>query len=122
MTKPAHTVWSHWVDSKTLEEVKDEGYMYPQPDGTTLEKGAMAHPETGLITKYEEVWQDLEPQPIGQCEDSVSYVLKLDEPTSEVKGVLIRIGEYIEGVLREKDSVSAIRWEWIFEKVRAAAF
>jgi len=112
LKKPAHTIWSHWVDSKSLDEVKDEGDMYPQPDGTVLEKGAMANPATGKITDYEELWQDLEPEPTGEGENRVCYVFRLDEPSKTARGMVIRIGKYIEGVLRIGDHITAVRWQW----------
>ncbi len=112
LRKPAHTIWSHWIDSKTLEEVKDEGDMYPQDDGTVLEKGAMAHPGTGLITNYEEVWLDLEPAVTGDDKSRVCYVLKLDEPSNQTRGMVIRIGDYVEGIIRARSQITVVRWQW----------
>jgi hypothetical protein len=113
LVKPQHTVWSHWLDSKTEEEVKDEGDMYPQPDGTVLEKGSMINPATCIITNYEEVWEDVEPQALGQDERYVCNVLQCSNPEFMAKGTLIRLGQYIQGVLRKGDEFSAVRYEWI---------
>jgi len=112
LRRPAHTVWSHWVDSKTLDEVKDEGDMYPQANNEVLEKGAMANPSTGKITDYEELWQDLDPILVGSEEMYISFVLKLEEPSAKARGLVIRIGEWIEGVLRVGDAISVARWQW----------
>jgi len=112
LKKSAHSVWSHWIDSKTLSEVKDEGDMYPQDDGTVLEKGAMAHPETGLITDYEEVWEALEPSATGDDKNRFCYVLKLDLPSNQARGMVIRIGDHIEGIMRVASRITVVRWQW----------
>lgn len=60
----AHAKWTHWVDSHCRHDpengVSDEGDMYVMADGRTLEKGVMAHPVTGEVGAYEEVWRDVE--------------------------------------------------------------
>ncbi|TLD31011.1 hypothetical protein PspLS_02016 [Pyricularia sp. CBS 133598] len=63
----SHSKWTHWIDSRTPLEpedsVADEGDMFPQPDGTTLEKGRMLNPDVGIEADYEELWDDGEPTP-----------------------------------------------------------
>lgn len=118
LVKPAHTAWTHWVDSKSIDEIKDEGDMVVQPDGTVLETGAMAHPDTGIVTAYEEVWQDFEPERTGTDHMHISYALRLDDPQSKSKGVVIRIGRHVQGVLRSGDEITAIRWQWFPQNVR----
>jgi hypothetical protein len=49
--------------------------MYPQPDGTVLEKGEMVKRETGRLTPYEEVWQDYDPEVTGTDKKVVEVVL-----------------------------------------------
>ncbi|KXH41566.1 hypothetical protein CSAL01_01068 [Colletotrichum salicis] len=65
-----HSRWEHWIDSRTTEpeNAADEGDMYEQPDGLTLEKGRMVNPANGRETDYEELWKDIEPAavpPVG---------------------------------------------------------
>lgn len=115
--KPAHTVWTHWVDSRTLEQVQDEGFMYDQENGEVLEKGAMAHPVTGAITDYEEVWKDLDASIVGHDKRHICQVLRYDGPSREERGMLIRIGEYIQGVRRSGTKITVIRWQWIKQEV-----
>jgi hypothetical protein len=102
---PAHTVWSHWVDSTTIEEVKDEGYMWPLENGDVLEKGAMKHPETGKVTEYEEVWRDLDVEG-----EKVSTVLKMEDASKKARGMVIRIGQWMQGVMRVDDQITVERW------------
>ncbi|CZR67912.1 uncharacterized protein PAC_17811 [Phialocephala subalpina] len=110
--KPAHAIWTHWIDSTTTSPVKDEGDMYPQSDGTVLEYGIMANPKTGKMTKYEECWEDVEPALVGDEEEFVSWVLICDDAESGTKGMLIRIGEIIQGLVRTPKGISVVRWEW----------
>lgn len=110
--KPAHTIWNHWIDSTTTNPVKDEGDMYPQSDGTVLEYGSMPHLKTGKVTKYEECWEDVEPALVGDEEEFVSWVLTCGDPELETIGMLIRIGEVIQGIVRKGGEVSVVRWEW----------
>jgi hypothetical protein len=117
IVKPAHTVWTHWVDSKTLDQVRDEGYMYDQGDGDFLEKGSMAHPDTGLITDYEEVWRDVDPGIVDEDRNRICRVLKFDGPSNDERGMLIRIGEYIQGVRRSGTKMTVVRWQWIVSDV-----
>jgi hypothetical protein len=115
--KPAHTVWSHWIDSDTLEEVRDEGDMYPQPDGTVLETGVMPNPETGLEMDYEELWEDLDTKSVGEEKQYVCYVLRMDEPSASARGMVIRIGEWIQGIVRVGEHITVTRLHYDVQEV-----
>ncbi|KAI6808075.1 hypothetical protein KC367_g6737 [Hortaea werneckii] len=122
----AHCEWRHWIDNRTgnPEDVVDEGKMYPiEGDGQrSLEKGRMVNPDTGRMTEYEEIWRDVDavgiPEVVGgegverEDEQKVSAVLILDEPEQRARGMVIRIGQYCQGVLRVKGEFSLERWEW----------
>jgi hypothetical protein len=109
---PAHTEWSHWVDSKTTEVVRDEGDMYPQKNGEVLEYGSMVNPAKGVVEKYEECWVDLSTRVIPPEKEFISWVMKCEDVERETKGMVIRIGEYIQGMLRKGDDISIGRWIW----------
>ncbi|KAJ6255995.1 hypothetical protein Dda_9289 [Drechslerella dactyloides] len=62
---PGHSYcsWTHLVSSRfttAADECVDEGYMQPHPTDSelALETGAMAHPDSGVVTAYREVWRD----------------------------------------------------------------
>ncbi|KAI1200069.1 hypothetical protein F5X97DRAFT_321822 [Nemania serpens] len=63
-----HSTWRHVVDSRTRapETVVDEGDIFPQADGRTLETGRMVNPDTGKLADYEEVWTDLEAEDVPE--------------------------------------------------------
>ena len=102
--------------------------MYPieGDEQRSLEKGRMVNPDTGRMTEYEEIWRDVDavgiPEDVGDegagAEDEwkVSAVLILDEPEQRARGMVIRIGQYCQGVLRVKGEFSLERWEWVGEE------
>jgi hypothetical protein len=113
--KPGHTQWIHEVDNKIRDpqaDDRDEGFMYPVA-GTSevLEKGAMVNPESGVVEDYEELWEDLDIQKVGNEKSHVSWVLR-NKSSRREKGMVIRIGEWIQGVLRRGDEFSVGRWKW----------
>jgi Protein HRI1 len=91
--------------------------MYPQPDGTVLEKGEMVKRETGRLTPYEEVWQDYDPEVTGTDKKVVEVVLSCKNEGNGLKGMVSRIGGWIQGVLRMGNDITAVRWQWIVVEV-----
>ncbi|KAH9477032.1 hypothetical protein JR316_0010948 [Psilocybe cubensis] len=53
--------FKHHIDSRTLDplSVVDIGKNSTLPNGQTLECGEMVNPDTGKMTRYEEIWEDL---------------------------------------------------------------
>lgn len=100
----------HWIDSRTStpENATDEGDMYPQLDGTTLEKGSMVNPETGIVTAYEEVWDDEDVPSTGSAQ--ICVVLKYENGND--KGLVVKLGKYCQGFMKIGEQPSLERWEW----------
>ena len=111
--RPAHTVWTHWIDSKSNTPVSDEGDMYPQPDGDVLERGNMQKPGTGQNCDYEEVWHDLEIRVLEGENHRICTVLKADSPSAHVKGMLMRVGDWCQGILKTSEGLTIERWQWL---------
>jgi hypothetical protein len=111
-----HSSWKHWVSSRTrvADGVVDEGDMFPQPDGRTLETGEMVNPATGELTKYEESWIDVEPTTTGTEDEGrlVCVVLILQDDANEARGMVVRVGQYCQGFMRVGDALSMERWAW----------
>ncbi|KAK7965069.1 hypothetical protein PG996_000571 [Apiospora saccharicola] len=116
--EPPHSVFRHWVDSRHEDAgaVVDEGDMVPsnQP-GETLESGRMVNPDTGLMERYEECWVDEEP---GDGEASKGWVLRRNDEEEEKegagaggRGMMVKIGSRVQGVLRVGGEVAVGRWE-----------
>ena len=118
-TAIVHSTWRHWVDSRYAkpEEVKDEGDMFLQTQGRTLERGSMVNPATDRMTEYEECWQDVEATTMaseGNSEDrkKVSTVLQLHDEAHRARGMVVRVGQFCQGIFRVGSQVSLERWEW----------
>lgn len=103
-----HTIWTHWVDSTTLdgEAVKDEGDMIKLASGEAVERGQMVNPKTGKMEKYEESWTDI--RPMG---DKIGWVVKVQG--QGVRGMVVRIGGFAQGILRKGSDVGIKRWRYM---------
>ncbi|KAI9837154.1 MAG: hypothetical protein M1837_003115 [Sclerophora amabilis] len=122
---PMHSVWDHWVDSRTPNPAKDEGDLWPQPSGSILEKGEMINPHTGKLTEYEELWADEEPQATGYDCQRVSAVLVMECESNAgapgTRGMVIRVGQWCQGIMvgggeAENGGGRAVdieRWTWV---------
>ena len=108
----SHTVWDHWIDSRTNNPDSDEGDMWLQPNGDILEKGKNSDPITGKETEYEELWHDLQVEAFGKKDNRSSLVMRADEPERNVSGMAIKIGGWCEGILKVGDGLTVERWEW----------
>ncbi|KAF2210571.1 hypothetical protein CERZMDRAFT_99188 [Cercospora zeae-maydis SCOH1-5] len=114
------SVWKHWIDSRTLlpESVSDSGVMTPMPDGRSLESGAMADPVTGKLVSYEEMWRDIEASVCGEEHSGVKCVVLQMECETDVekedraRGMVIRLGQFCQGVVRVGEAFALERWVW----------
>ncbi|MCJ1392015.1 hypothetical protein MMC18_004882 [Xylographa bjoerkii] len=109
---PAHTVWCHGIDSQTSDPERDEGDMYEQEDGDTLECGQNVDAETGEVKKYEELWHDVGVQLVGQEKDHFSVVLKADNQDHNTKGLIVCVGNWCQGILKVGEDTTVERWQW----------
>ncbi|KAI1824900.1 hypothetical protein F4861DRAFT_224142 [Xylaria intraflava] len=114
-----HSTWRHVVDSRTRtpETVVDQGRIFPLVNGRTLETGRMTNPATGVMTNYEEIWIDLEvngaeahEKPENQTQPQC-VVLELLDEEREQRGMVVLLGRYCQGVVREGDAFAAERWQ-----------
>ncbi|TEA20602.1 hypothetical protein C8034_v008559 [Colletotrichum sidae] len=109
-----HSRWEHWIDSRTAEpeNAADEGDMFPQEGELTLEKGRMVNPATGKECDYEELWRDVDPQPVADGKDVEYVVLQFEDESSRARGEVIWLGRFCQGISKVGESVTAERWEW----------
>ncbi|KND86579.1 hypothetical protein TOPH_08786 [Tolypocladium ophioglossoides CBS 100239] len=106
--------WRHWIDSTTADAagVVDEGDMFAQADGSTLETGSMVNPATGRVAPYEEVWDDDEaPTPPTATGRGVNCVV-LDLDDGARRGRVVRLGRHCQGFVRAGEAIALERWEW----------
>ena len=92
--------------------------MYTLPDGDVLEKGFNIREEDGTREDYEELWSDEDVRPVGRDKKRECVVMKLDdEVDTGRKGMIVRVGGWVQGILRERDrkgqSFTVERWKWM---------
>ncbi|RYO95667.1 hypothetical protein DL765_011167 [Monosporascus sp. GIB2] len=121
-----HAVWLHVVDSRTPDRPErvavDEADVYPYRDGDddgrsrALERGRMPHPDTGVVTDYEELWVDVEPRaaapsPAGRAR---CVVLELggDDGAAGTRGMVVCLGRRCQGVVRAGAEFALEQWVW----------
>jgi hypothetical protein len=116
-----HAVWSHWVDNfhpvGATNIPKDEGDMYPLPDGREVEIGVLASPHTSELCTYEEMWKEVQIQVCeGMEEVKWCVVLRIDDVPRQTRGVVIRVGQYCQGIVKVGDQTTVERWEYALKK------
>lgn len=114
-TGPHHSVWTHWVDSRSDNPPRDEGDCYPQGtaiDDNTLEKGRMVNPRTGLEQDYEELWRELVPRRLPGEGGMISVVLCAENKDLGTRGVIVRVGGWCQGILKVGGEVGVERWRF----------
>ncbi|KAK0636764.1 hypothetical protein B0T17DRAFT_504177 [Bombardia bombarda] len=98
----SHAEWHHWINSRTADTAN----------------GRMVNPTTGIETDYEELWRS---EPIGSVPVSVPVpgaagatcvVLKMHDDDSRKRGMLVRLGQYCQAVVRRGDLITVERWKW----------
>lgn len=106
----SHTVWDHWIDSKGDEEVSNEADMTIQYDLTVLEEG-MTVTADGKEQRYEELWEELYIEPLGKKQNRHCIVLRADNMELKMKGLVIKIGGWCQGIMKKGDELTVERWQ-----------
>lgn len=115
---PTHGKWMHDIDSRTMNPEPDEGELSPHPTlpDVTIERGTMGHPESGELREYEEAWKDIPALPVkcGGPHDGkiVTVLLESGGAGTARWGMICRVGQYVQGIVRDGQSVSVQRWAW----------
>ncbi|KAL8766978.1 MAG: hypothetical protein Q9209_006390 [Squamulea sp. 1 TL-2023] len=108
------STWHHPIDSLSDNPKPDKGEMIELEDGDTLEKGESVDEETGEAVRYEELWEELPLNSMGAEAGPTCIVLKTDEAHGvERLGMVIRIGGYCQGILKDIQGITVVRWEWV---------
>ena len=84
--------------------------MTSQGDGKTLEEGWMLDPQTGAKRKYEELWHDLAVVP-SEAKQRDCVVLQAVAGERKLQGLIVKIGCWCQGILKDDDDLVVERWE-----------
>lgn len=112
MPYSAHAVWKHEIDSKG-PGISDEGDMFLLANGDCIEVGMMENPRTGKIEMYKEYWTTPPTEPgSGELRRTPCVVARTQEATETTSGVIIRVGDYCQGIARHAETgVLVERWQ-----------
>ena len=114
-SKPQHCVWDHWIDSRSATPAPDEGDLIPQANGDELERGWQKHPETGQQVEYEELWGNVDVlpiKPLGSDQSVQSCIVLRHEKANESRGLVVQVGQYIQGMMKSPGGIRLERYEW----------
>ena len=106
--------WTHWVDSRVRVGhvmAADEGDMYSLGDGRFLEVGFAFHPHLGRVAGHEELWRDVDVLSTEGSGRKRCVVLRCKDAARGVRGVVVRVGQFCQGILMVGGEVTTERWE-----------
>ena len=129
--------WTHWVDSRgpvskqthsdsraasgaqspaspvTPSDWTDTGNIYPtDKENEFLEKGRMMN-DKGVMQDMEELWRDFTPQRLPGEANAASIVLKAENKILGVRGMVIRVGGWCQGIIRSSNGeIGVERWRF----------
>ena len=92
----------------------DSGIMFTLPH-TEIEVGLhpMTSPYTSALCAYEETWEEIQLRPCWPYSTSIVYVvLRAEDLSRATKGMVVRVGQYCQGLLMRGEHVGCERWEW----------
>jgi hypothetical protein len=119
----SHSTWTHFVDSRCpvgAEIPVDEGDMYTISEKLTLEHGHAFHPHLKAVKTHEEMWEDEDILPFKTShnpgeEAKLCTVLRLQDDRKGIRGIIARLGQYIQGIVVMGKEAAAERWEYTEE-------
>ncbi|EXJ90575.1 hypothetical protein A1O1_03678 [Capronia coronata CBS 617.96] len=111
MPYSAHSAWKHEIDSKG-PGISDEGDMFLLPNDDCIEVGMMESPQTKRVEMYKEYWTAPAAElgsgsviPRTPCVVAQTVESKGGhggaKGTGNGKGVVIRIGDYCQGIVEQ---------------------
>lgn len=114
LARHEHSVWKHWIDSRTDKPSIHKGVVSSLSDCIVHENGNYIHPVTGVECEQAEIWSDDRIQYVGEENTKVSMVLKVDNEERNARGLVVRVGQYCQGILKEGAQLTVERWNWIY--------
>jgi hypothetical protein len=113
-----HSTWTHWLDSRypigSREIPVDEGDMYPIDAIRTLEHGHGYQPRMKAMMTHEEMWRDVDAMSTNALGSKMCVVLRLKDERFGARGVVVRVGQYCQGIMAlvAQESCTVERWEF----------
>mgnify|MGYP004510062419 CR=1 FL=1 len=86
--------------------------MYRLGDGLFLEHGFAFHPHLGRVAGHEEGWRDVDARSTSPSGSKISVLLRCRDDERGVRGVVVRVGQFCQGIVMVADEVATERWEF----------
>lgn len=110
------STWTHWLDSRhrvgATDVPVDEGIMYPLDAARTLEHGHAFHPALRAVKTHEELWRDVPVLATSAGAKKACVVLRLQNDAAGARGVIVRLGQYCQGIVMLGAYSTVERWEF----------
>ncbi|KAL8700841.1 MAG: hypothetical protein Q9201_005234 [Fulgogasparrea decipioides] len=113
-----YSIWDHWIDSLTDHPPPDRGEMITLDNGDVLERGSTLNEKTGEVELYEELWTDLPMDAEGLENGHVCVVLRTESEEGKTKGMVVKIRDWCQGMLKIGNEVTVERWQWTQDAVQ----
>lgn len=98
--------WAHPIDSMGNVDGVDRADIFTLPGGDQVEFGTLEHPDTGEMSLFKEYWT----KP-ANTDDAEIFARAVYEENGQVKGLMIRVGGWIQGIRQTSDkAVEVGRW------------
>ncbi|KAF2633874.1 hypothetical protein BU25DRAFT_465096 [Macroventuria anomochaeta] len=114
-----HSTWTHWLDSRYPVEHPnipvDEGDMYALSPSLFLEHGHAFHPHLDRVAGHEELWRSVGALSTNADGSKVCVVLRYHDVEEGIRGVVIRTGQFCQGILMHGLVATTERWEFDVE-------
>ncbi|KAL9640120.1 MAG: hypothetical protein Q9204_000837 [Flavoplaca sp. TL-2023a] len=107
------STWHHPIDSLSENPKPDVGEMTELENGDVLEKGETIDEDTGVVTHYEELWEELVPHFWSQDSWRKCVVLKTLDEDKDNMGMAIRCGSFSQGILKRKEGIMVEQWDFV---------
>lgn len=125
--------WIHWLDSRTDSPESDSGTFETLPNGDVMERGTMRD-KNGVIRPYEEIWRDeIVTKSLVAVLVAQSFTAEENRQFSKLPneylimggqniisaappgcvGMIIRVGDWCQGILKSQDRIVAERWHYL---------
>ena len=82
-------------------------------NGDVLEKGEIIDEDTGAVTHYEELWQELRTHFWSQDSWRKCVVLKTLDEDKDNMGLAIRCGSFAQGILKSREGFTVEQWDFV---------
>ncbi|KAJ4378176.1 hypothetical protein N0V83_001010 [Neocucurbitaria cava] len=111
-----HSTWTHWLDSRhavgSSNIPVDEGDMYPIASDLTLEHGHAFQPMVNAYKTHEEMWRDVAARSTNSSGSKICVVMRLQADAAGVRGLIVRVGQYCQGIVMQGGYCTVERWEF----------